>query len=408
MKQMLFRVTEFQYNSIQSNDFYTVNLELRYIGDDLYHIIEPQVVEKYNCIFENIGTQDKCLIKVEDVNKILDLEAAILELKKLFIDLYYNEDCGIIGIKTSQKDLCSCCDTEYSTATGLPITNKGYSYYHFLNANTNLWAQATDGYVVNDETNGFSMVYDLYSIRFLNESKIFDGGIYSDYKYQIYDDRLPANFDMMYRKTLFYAIMTKSLRYLSPHLFSYEQDISKSTSLIKMMNYDGISILLDEIKEVEGDSLEFYSRYFSKALTTTLIKLRDSQARPQYVGKRPGGFGNTGSIENEVDHNLFNSALIEEDYLKPNENKNEDLTELPTLTYIESLIRDYFFWTPTMTYDLQAIIDEILEPTLENYHKLMITIYILLKIHDAYFDKIELNKEEKGRLSKWERITQIN
>ena len=404
MKQMLFRVTEFNYNSIQSNDFYTVNLELRYIGDNVYDEIAPQVVEKYVCIFENIGTQDKCLIRVEDVARIIDLEAAILELKQLFKDLYFQKDSGVVGVKMSQKDLCSCCDdTEYSTATGLPIINKGFSYYHFVNGNSNLWAQSSDNYMINEEKNGFSIMYDLYATRFLNESKIFDGGIYSDYMYQVYDDRLPANFEIMYRKTIWYAILTKSLRYLSPYLFYAEQDISKTTSLLVMLNYDAISIALDELKGYEGDKLDFYNRYFSKALTTTLIKLRDSRARSTYVGKQPKKNVNNGIIENETDTGLFNSALVDEDYLT--ENKEKELIELPELTYIENIIKDYFFGQSTIGYDLQMIIDEVFEPSLENYHKLLITIYILNKIHDAYFDKVELSNEEKGSLAKWERIT---
>lgn len=406
MQKMLFRVTEFNYNSIQSNDFYTVNLELRYIGDNVYDVIAPQVVEKYLCVFENIGTQDKCLIKVEDVVKIIDLEAAILELKQLFKDLYFQDDTGIVGVKSSQKDLCSCCDdTQYSPSTGLQIIDKGFSHYHFLNANTSLWAQSSDNYMINEDKNGFTMLYDLYATRFLNESKIFDGGLYSDYMYQVYDDRLPANFDFMYRKTIWYAVLTKSLRYLSPYLFFSEQDISKTTSLLVMHNYDAISIALDELKGYEGDKLEFYNRYFSKALITTLIKLRDSRAHSRFVGKKPPikSNVNNGIIGNEKDHGLFNSALVDEDYLP--EKEVQELIELPDLTYIENLIKDYFFNQPAIGYDLQMIIDEILEPSLENYHKLLITIYILTKIHDAYFDKAELNNEEKGRLAKWQRIT---
>lgn len=416
MKEMLFRVTDKEYNSIQSNDFYKVNLELRYIGDRVYDIIKPQVVERYQCIFKNIGTEDKCLIKDSDVHKILDLEAAIIELKQLFRDLYYNDDCGVVGVKTSQEGLGSCCPDQGGTKKvnmalnynghiytyNAPSYSDNLSYYQQMNANTNLWAQGDYGYIVNDTKNGFTMRYDMYSIRFLNESKIFDGGVYSDYLYQLYDDRLPPDFDINYRRSLWYAILNKSLRYLSPYLFSYEQDIAKSTSMLVMMNYDAISIMLSELDGVEGDKLQFYHRYFSKALITSLIKLRENQVRPHRVHPRRSVCGNSGTIESVVDNGLFNSALTEDEDIY---NENVGPEEVPELTYIENMIRDYFFFDGKMSYDLQAIIDEIIKPSLENYHKLMIVIYILLKIHDSYFHEVELNNEEKGRLSKWEKVT---
>ena len=66
IKQYPFRVNSFRYTTIQSNDFYMLSADLRHSGDNCCNEIEKLVVESYHCVFENIGTQDNCFIKLDD------------------------------------------------------------------------------------------------------------------------------------------------------------------------------------------------------------------------------------------------------------------------------------------------------------------------------------------------------
>ena len=68
IKQYLFRVNNFRYNTIQSNDFYTIDCDIKDIGVDLEDKrMKTNIVDEYQTVFDNIGTQDKCFVKSSDI-----------------------------------------------------------------------------------------------------------------------------------------------------------------------------------------------------------------------------------------------------------------------------------------------------------------------------------------------------
>ena len=93
-KKLLYRVNNFRHNTIQSNDFYMLDADLRHSGDDCCDAIEKQVVETYHCVFENIGTQDNCFIKLDDEDKANETLETIETLSSMYHDLFYNEQVG--------------------------------------------------------------------------------------------------------------------------------------------------------------------------------------------------------------------------------------------------------------------------------------------------------------------------
>ena len=60
--ELAFRVNEFRYNTIQSNDFYQYSADMKFTGKNLINRFESQIVDEFETIFDNIGTEDKCLI----------------------------------------------------------------------------------------------------------------------------------------------------------------------------------------------------------------------------------------------------------------------------------------------------------------------------------------------------------
>ena len=93
--QCVFRVNEFRYNTIQSNDFYLFNADLKYAGtDDQLKRFKPQIVEVYETIFDNIGTQEKCFIRSSDLDKVKSLTVLIRELLELYKVNFFDQLTG--------------------------------------------------------------------------------------------------------------------------------------------------------------------------------------------------------------------------------------------------------------------------------------------------------------------------
>ena len=92
--EMLFRINTIRYNTIQSNDFYMLSADLRHSGDNCCNEIEKLVVESYHCVFENIGTQDNCFIKLDDEDEAEELKVTIDLLSTMYHDLFYDRDIG--------------------------------------------------------------------------------------------------------------------------------------------------------------------------------------------------------------------------------------------------------------------------------------------------------------------------
>ena len=64
-KKFLFRITKVDYNTMVDK-YFRCEWELHYISDEMYLSIEEQVVGRYHCIFDNIGSTDKSIIRDDD------------------------------------------------------------------------------------------------------------------------------------------------------------------------------------------------------------------------------------------------------------------------------------------------------------------------------------------------------
>ena len=90
-KRYLFMITQIDYDTIKSNNFYKINFFIRSLDDENYQYLESQVLSRYDCIFKNIGTDDKCII-LEDSHKIIDkIESVYTQLVQKYITLFYSK-----------------------------------------------------------------------------------------------------------------------------------------------------------------------------------------------------------------------------------------------------------------------------------------------------------------------------
>ena len=290
---VLLRVTEFEFNSIQSNDYYTINCELRATDtksgySQTYIQLQKQVVEKYSCIFENIGTEDKCLIQDTELAKANSTLEMINLLKDSFYDTYYDRDIGTFVYR------------DFSSGVN-PI------YY-----------------------------YDLYLIKFIIDSKIYDDVSGERCVTLSLDDVLPINFGNLYRRSLWYAILQKDVTYLSRYSYYTEGSISKVTSPFKIneCNTKTIQLTYKDAPIDSGSSL-FITGYISEYFP----------------------------IE------LTNNLKDKESY---------------TPTYLDEIIFNYILYG-NMEIDKNRLANENLHSSLRNYRYIPILIYILEKSYSSVF-----------------------
>lgn len=197
VKPLLFRCNQFRHNTIQSNDYYMADFDLVDVNQGYITQIEKQVVETLKCNFEAIGTNQKVFISEADQGEIDEIQGLIDQLSQFYNDSFYNADIdGFVLYDAS-------------------AIKQGSGAYNGL-------GMGTQWYVDN------------YLTRFINESEIFrnDG---SDYTILLtYPELLPLNFDMVYRRSVWYAVLKRSRDYLNVYNYAWSRLLQKRTSPLMM------------------------------------------------------------------------------------------------------------------------------------------------------------------------------
>ena len=199
IKRYLFRVNSIGYNTIQSNDFYTIALDIKHIGRDIDdEQIEYQVVETYTTVFENIGTQDKCFIKntdIDTVNAIVDL---FYTMRQYYTDEFYDERINSFIYDTGRYTEC-----------GEHIT-----------------------------------LYDPYLEAFINKSRIFFDENSENALVLTPNDILDTKFNSVFNKSVYNAVLDHSVLQLARFQYCYDSAVQKSTSVFHLYGYTAFSVKL--------------------------------------------------------------------------------------------------------------------------------------------------------------------
>ena len=189
MKQgFLIEINNFEFNTIQSNDFYLVDTHIMFVEENgsfpRYDDLQNQVVESYTCIFDNIGTQDKCIIRDDIYEKANEYKEFIRSFSDNYREIYYQGEVGAFA----------CFGFWTTTPTYL---------------------------------------YDLYLTKFIKETDLFfdDTGHHSTAL--SYDDSIPMNFDYTYRQTLWYAVQHQTSKMMQRYQYYRTGSIMKSGSPFK-------------------------------------------------------------------------------------------------------------------------------------------------------------------------------
>lgn len=87
----IFRVTEVSYDSIMPDNYYKISFMLEYIDHEKKDDLTNQSTEKYTCVLENIGTEDRCIIEDEYYEEIKTIDEIYDEMVKTYLTFFYNE-----------------------------------------------------------------------------------------------------------------------------------------------------------------------------------------------------------------------------------------------------------------------------------------------------------------------------
>lgn len=301
---VLFRVNNIRYNTIQSNDFYMVDCDVYKIGDPkdvqtkvtIEEKVDKQVVGTFYTVFDNIGTDDKCFIRHEDVDKIKQLAALILDLRNIYKENYYNRD-----------------------------------------VNAFIYGQAADCQI------DVPYYYDMYLAKFIADSGVFYDEYADETIVLVNQVMLPQNFDKMFRRTLFNAVLSKSSKYLDPYIYMWRMNLTKRYSAFDVYGIDAESPSLVSTGKVQEPNLP---------------QIEDGAVVP-----------------------YSNCALC-------NDIKTGEYHECNDYTLYEALIYNYISGN-TLTIDHVEISDEAIEDNFNNYMMVPMIIYILMKSYDGYFRKLD-------------------
>lgn len=112
---VLFMVTEVSLDSIKSNNYYKIGFTMKSLSPEGLTMVDRQVVDNFECIFKNIGTEDKCLVRSDDYIKLCNFMKKFDEISNKFFMLYYDEPSNSLLYQDTFCKLYDAYLTEFIT-----------------------------------------------------------------------------------------------------------------------------------------------------------------------------------------------------------------------------------------------------------------------------------------------------
>jgi hypothetical protein len=209
-KNLLFQITAAKPNILDSNYMYKIEYQLkRVLTDETQKDIDMNVVREYECIYENIGTTMKSVIRSDDYFIREKLIKIYEELLDYFVEWYYE-----------------------------PLTNS------FV-----------------DDSNGL-FIYNKYLTKFIVDNKLFKGTKYNHITL-VNEAELERDFINTYKGTIYGALEDKSTRRLTYNTCRLDQSYSRY-STFSNYPYKYNIMCIDE-------SLDEYPELKESVFNTTII-----------------------------------------------------------------------------------------------------------------------------------------
>lgn len=215
--KILFRVNNFKHNTIQSNDFTSISLDIKATGPDADASIEPLVVKTFYTVFDNIGTEDKCFIEEEDIKTVNNLVKAINECIDTYNNLYWDHRAG--------------------------------------------------AYLLRSQIDSTRVIYDVFLTRFIVETDIFPHPATTLTTLALLD-YVPVGSDLLYKRSLLYAIQKRTKKFLSDKMYYYLSTIQNQLSPLVTFGYNALSVkpLMFDEPPIGDNVWNYYDSLLKRAI----------------------------------------------------------------------------------------------------------------------------------------------
>lgn len=87
----IFRVIDVDYDNIKSNNYYKIGFRLEYVDENKLVNLNNQVNQSFECVLENIGTENRCIIEEEYFSQLSIVDQIYKEISNTYLTLYYDE-----------------------------------------------------------------------------------------------------------------------------------------------------------------------------------------------------------------------------------------------------------------------------------------------------------------------------
>lgn len=87
----VFRVTEITYDNIRPDNYYQIHYRLEYIDDERIAQLDKKVLDNCVSVMENIGSEEKCIIKSIDYIQLEKIEKMKHDMIQVYLHMYYDD-----------------------------------------------------------------------------------------------------------------------------------------------------------------------------------------------------------------------------------------------------------------------------------------------------------------------------
>lgn len=386
MVKVLFRINSYKDITIQSNDFYSAEAHAIQFGEDCDTAIEKQVIEEYTCVFENIGTQNSCFILSSQIGEAEAFKTALNEIGDMYNSIYYNTEAGAYIYNESL----------YSAAVKSPIFEERphpmFPFTHrFMAGMFPPWRLLLRCFPkIRSE---FSTFYDMYLTKFIMDAGLFfNEEDVTTTSAVVYEDMTPVAFDFIFKKTLWYAVLTKSLSFLHKFPYYMNERIKKDYSILNSFRFEdprGFTLFMDIREHVPDNRL---GEYFSHQLLADLKDKKENNSCKCLCCESKSYIDNDRSfinLENVISNpncecNKESISLKEYDVTHNSDEDNEPTDEEKRIAFFNTIIYNYFNDIDEAI-DMEKLKEYVVEPSLYCYEYFPIILFILKKKYYGYF-----------------------
>lgn len=398
MVPFLIRVNGYRNLSIQSNDFFSASGHAVNYGNDITKSIDKLVVENYKCIFENIGTQNSCFIRSEDLDSANHLNESIIQMTGLYNALYFNEETNSYIYNESFYNTPNLIDPSINyqhrdyilpgTARIEPRHLPGMMPAMLASAATNrppIHIRKRFKCFVRPCCNIMTdTIYDMYMTKFIMESGLF----YNENNFDstsaiVYEDLEPLMFDYNFKCSIWNAVMRKDTTLLDPGLYYVLAPIRKSYSALLLSRFPSPKSLTI----VRNSNTCCYdNEYFSQELLNDLKNGRDDSSYKCSCDNEDRAYINVSAIINNPnkDFNKESISLKEYSVQSPPEKENELTDEEKIIKYMNDIIYNYINGL-TLDFDSDYLLSSLASPSIHMFEYFPLILYIMKNQYNDYF-----------------------